>query len=186
MTVCKRISLHENSHFQSSLEVCCWWFFSGENDTSIWSSSEENLWCSRVQKIVPLLKVPRQQGQEEPSFGCVNSTCSIPWYQPDLCDDFPKRDNYVDWDYLFTQPCHIWNETRAPDLLKFPCTADVEVPCQNLYMCLSHSLSLEVKGHCSGMNHSNQGSVYPRSLLSSEPVCTAARSWQQQPRRFYG
>lgn len=44
----------------------------------------------RAQNLT-LLKAPRQQGRGEPGFGCVNSTCSIPWYQPDLCDDFLKK-----------------------------------------------------------------------------------------------
>lgn len=29
-------------------------------------------------EIVPLCEVPKQRGQEEPSFGCVSATCSIP------------------------------------------------------------------------------------------------------------
>lgn len=145
MTVCKGIRLRENSRFQSPLELCCGWHFSGKNDTSIWSSSEENLWCSRVHKISPFSKHPGSKAEASPaldtwiphaaSLGISLIYVMAPW----------ERDNYVDWDYLFTQPCHIWHGTGAPDLLRFP---DVEVPCRKGSSThLSCHLSLEVKGH---------------------------------------
>lgn len=130
MTVCKRISLHENSHFQSPLQVCCWWYFPAENDTSIQSSLEENLSCSRGHKVLPFSKRPGSEARRNPALDVRIPHAASLDISLIYVTTSQKRDNYVDWDCLFTHPCRIWNETEAPDLLTLPCTADVEVPCQ--------------------------------------------------------